>query len=431
MLRYITASINGFILIAILLLPIPLAAQNTGKGPPRYTVTDVGTLGGAGSAGAGINNSGAIAGFSWLPGSPPPGDPNFHAHAILWRSGVMTDLGTLGGRNSFAPEGASPINARGEVAGLAAASALDPNAEGFCDGLGYTIAPYLCRPFIWRHGVMTELPTLGGSNAAASAINNRGEVIGFAETANLDPTCPPPQLFDFEAAVWDPAKGEVRALLPLLGDTISGANGINDNGEVAGASGTCAAGPIEAVLWRNGTPIDLGNLGGITANIAFAVNNKGQVVGQSDLPGDTTHHAFLWKDGVMSDLGTLPGVPGSLAASINNKGQVVGFSDDFQGNEVALLWQDGVMIDLNTRIPAELSVFLMEALGINDRGQITGFMLDIPSGEVHGFLATPLEGIEASSPAAQARRSETPRVVLPERIREMLRHQHRWPGLGK
>jgi probable HAF family extracellular repeat protein len=431
MVREITASINGFILIAILLLPIPLAAQNTGKGPPRYTVTDLGTLGGAGSQGAGINNTGAVTGFSWLPESPPPGDPNFHAHAFLWRSGVMTDLGTLGGRNSFAPEGASPINGRGEVAGLAATSALDPNAEGFCDGLGYTIAPYVCRPFIWRHGVMTELPTLGGSNAAASAINNRGEVTGFAETANLDPTCPPPQLFDYEAALWDPAKGKVRALPPLLGDTISGANGINDNDQVAGASGTCAAGPIEAVLWQNGTPIDLGNLGGVTFNIAFAVNNRGQVVGQSDLPGDTAHHAFLWEHGAMTDLGTLPGIASSLASSINNQGQVVGFSDDGNGTVVALLWQNGTITDLNTLIPADSPVFLQEALSINDRGQITGFMVDIPSGEVRGFLATPIEGDESDAPVVQARRSETPKVVRPETTRETLRHQHRWPGLEK
>jgi probable HAF family extracellular repeat protein len=430
MLRRITSAIIGFTLIATLLLPIPLAAQNMSKGPPRYTVTDLGALGSAGSQGAGVNNTGAVAGFSWLPGSPPPGDPNPIAHAILWRSGVMTDLGTLGGWNSFAPEGASPINARGEVAGLTATSELDPNAEAFCDALGYAIAPYICRPFIWRHGVMTALPTLGGTNAAASAINNRGEVTGFAETRRLDPTCPPPQMFAYAAALWDTEKGEVQELPPLLGDTISGANGINDNGEVAGASGTCAAGPIEAVLWKEGRPIDLGTLGGAVFNIAFAVNNSGQVVGQSDLPGDTSHHAFFWENGVMTDLGTLPGIASSLANSINNRGQAVGFSDDGNGNMVALIWQNGTMTDLNTLIPADSSVFLSEALGINDRGQITGYMF-LPSGEVHGFLATPLEENNESVPVAQARSRETPRVTLPERVRETFRRQHRWPGLGK
>jgi hypothetical protein len=54
----------------------------------------------------------------------------------------------------------------------------------------------------------------------------------------------------------------------------------------------------------------------------------------------------------------------------------------------------------------------------------------LPSGEVRGFLATPVEDSE-SAPVAQARSSETPKVILPEKVREMLRHQNHWPGLGK
>jgi probable HAF family extracellular repeat protein len=112
---------------------------------------------------------------------------------------------------------------------------------------------------------------------------------------------------------------------------------------------------------------------------------------------------------------------------------VVGFSQDSAGDfnsTVAFVWQNGIMTDLNTLIPANSPVFLVEALGINNRGQITGYMLDIPSGEVHGFLATPLED-SGSAPVAQAGSREAPRVVLPEKVREMLRHQHHWPGLAK
>src|SRR6516162_5254993 len=39
--------------------------------------------GGAGSQGAGIYDSGAVTGSSWLPESSHPGDPNFHVHAFL------------------------------------------------------------------------------------------------------------------------------------------------------------------------------------------------------------------------------------------------------------------------------------------------------------------------------------------------------------
>jgi probable HAF family extracellular repeat protein len=91
----------------------------------------------------------------------------------------------------------------------------------------------------------------------------------------------------------------------------------------------------------------------------------------------------------MTDLGTLPGLPVSLANAINNTGQVVGFSQDQDGNNtVALLWQNGVMTNLNTLIPAGSPMFLIEALGINNRGQIIGYG-SLPDGQVLGYLLTP------------------------------------------
>jgi probable HAF family extracellular repeat protein len=124
----------------------------------------------------------------------------------------------------------------------------------------------------------------------------------------------------------------------------------------------------------------------------LSTRNRGQVVGQSNLTGDTTNHAFLWQNGEMTDLGTLPGDVASLATNINSKTQVVGPSFDASGNPRAFLWQDGVMTDLNTLIPADSPFFLVEALAINDRGQITGYALVKATGENHGFLATPCEG---------------------------------------
>src|SRR5439155_20494428 len=59
----------------------------------RYTVIDLGTLGGTSSAGWGINNKRWVYGVSSLPG-------DMQSRAFLWRWGVMTDLGTLGGPNS-------------------------------------------------------------------------------------------------------------------------------------------------------------------------------------------------------------------------------------------------------------------------------------------------------------------------------------------
>ena len=76
----------------------------------------------------------------------------------------------------------------------------------------------------------------------------------------------------------------MQELPPLPGDSTSTANAINDLGQVVGISGACgvAIGDVSAahaVLWENGVPIDLGNLGGHTWNTPAAINNHGTVVG--------------------------------------------------------------------------------------------------------------------------------------------------------
>lgn len=346
----------------------------------------LGTLGGSASAATGgINNRGQVAGFSALRGDR-------RIHAFRWAHGVITDLGTLGGPDSFTPEEPA-INNRGAVVGFSETARPDPNKEDFCGlvagiDLGRARA---CRPFIWQHGTMTALPTLGGTNGVAGGINNRGQVVGLAETSHRDPTCPPPLTLGLGAVLWQ--NGHARELPPFPGDTTAGANGINDKGQAVGSSGTCrrfATGDSQhALLWQHGKPIDLGNLGNPFGNIAFAINNRGQIVGQVGVPGKTYHHAFLWQHGTMTDLGTLPGHPVSLAEAINNAGQVVGVSQDLNGNNFAAwLWQHGVMTNLNTLIPPGSSMFLVEATGINNRGQIAGFG-SLPNGQTRGFLLTP------------------------------------------
>jgi len=269
---------------------------------------------------------------------------------------------------------------------------------------------------------MTPLPVLGGNNGQAGGINNRGQIVGVSETPNPAPICSP-FFLQIEAAIWQNAN--VQELPPFPGDTDGFANGINDNGQAVGFTIFCVtagAANFRAVLWPkgpNGGVIDLGNLGGAGGNIAFDINNKGQVVGQSDLPGDTTHHAFLWQNGVMTDLGTILGLPVSLANGINNKGQIVGFSQD-SNNTVAWLWQNGVMTDLNTLIPPDSPWFLIEALGINDRGQIAGPAFNTSTGEFHGYLATPVESHENGEVAVLGGTREKSWPVLPENVRRML-----------
>ena len=69
------------------------------------SVNDLGTLGGLGSLGEGINDAGEVVGQS--------SDNTGHGKAFLWSGGMMTNLGTVGGTFSQA----NGINSGGEVVG--------------------------------------------------------------------------------------------------------------------------------------------------------------------------------------------------------------------------------------------------------------------------------------------------------------------------
>jgi probable HAF family extracellular repeat protein len=317
--------------------------------------------------------------------------------AFLWYGGHMTGLGTLGGPNSAA----NGPNAIGEAAINSDTSKTDPNGGDFC-AFGTHLQ---CLGAIWRNGVLTPLsPLKAGYNAIPFGLNNRGQVIGFAENGTNDKTCltggTPSQVIQFEAVIWEP-NGEIRELPRLKGDTVGFAWGINDNGQVVGSSGLCSNTAIppnpnglHAVLWENGSAIDLGNLGG-TSNVAASINNRGEVVGGAQSSIDGTIHGFLWtKQTGMQDLGAFPGAIVTAPAccnAINDRGEVVGFSiDGTTFTFRALIWKDKVPMDLNTFIPKGSPWYLQAALSINESGEIVGY--GSINGAVHAFLARPIHG---------------------------------------
>ena len=403
-------------LFAALAMPIGMAAQSpqqTSQKLPRYTITDLGTLGGTFGAAQGISNNGLVEGFATLPGDQAQ-------HSFVWAGGIKIDLGTLGGSNSGGDFGGDfRPNEKGQVPGVGETSTLDPRGFG-------CYSSFTCLPFIWENGVKTTLPILGGYWGWAQAINNRGQATGAAETATVDATCPSfIPLNQFSPVIW--WKGKIQVLPRIAGDTFAAGVGINDNGQVVGTSGDCLNN-YHAVLWRDGMVTDLGNLGGSSGNMAFDINNQGQVVGNSTL-SDGTPHGFLWQHGVMTDLGTLPGFAYSFATGINDRGQVGGDSCTLNFTKCrAFIWQNGIMTDLNTLIPTGSTLTLRQARSINSRGQAVGLANDASTGEVHAFLATPCNGdhcgngSQATTVAGSAT-SEEPAFALPENVRNLLRHQ--------
>ena len=309
--------------------------------------------------------------------------------AVISIYGFNIDLGALGGDNSWTNYGG--INDRGEAVGMAETSALDPNGEDMC-GFG---TKKTCRGFLWRHGDIMALPTLGGNNGQAAAINNRGQIVGISETTVPDPGCPPSKLPGTTVlpVMWE--KGEVRALPTLPGEPDGFVQGLNDQGQAVGSTGTCTSFAIHAVLWEDDRAFQLKDLGNPGAD-AYAINDHGQAVGYVVSADGTTFVASLWQNGGVKDLGILPGDSASFATGINNRGQVVGSTFLFEpdGNNWAhgFIWQDNALTDLNTLVPSDSNLYIVAASNINERGQISGMatVLTGPdAGKVHAILLTP------------------------------------------
>ena len=368
---------------------------------PQYQVEILTpSLGGTISRGSGINNRGWVAGFSFETG-------NATLHAALWRRGSITDLGTLGGPNSRVPW--PGVSDAGLVVGISHTGQLDSLDEAWsCEAGGFLPATnprQICRGFVWRDGVIHELPTLGGTHGFAAGVNSRGQVVGWAETPVRDPTCTDVQVLQFRAVMWEPKKGTMRQLPPYPGDSASAAVGINERGQVVGISGECdqSVGRFSArrgVLWDHGTITRIPDLGGKSWHTPQDINERGDVAGFSNPPGedpegDFIAHAFLWIHGSPTalDLGTLDDDALSQGQALNNRRQVVGVSFGGSSGSRAFLWQDGVLMDLNDLAgpgfgPGEAYV-LLSARDINEAGQITGDVREVATGLRFAFVAKP------------------------------------------
>lgn len=399
---------------ALLVGTCPAQGQSSGPNtptPPRFRIIDLGTLGGTFSLAYSINDRGQISGTSTLAGDAVQ-------HSFLFKDGKMVDVGTLGGLNS---ESFSNVNNLTQDSGTAETAVTDPNNENFCS-FG-TNPSLVCLGFVWQNGIMRPLPAAGGNNSQAAAINDRGFVAGYAELAAADPNCPAPQVLQFRPVMW--VNGHPFTLPLYAADSEGAAFWINNAGDVVGASGICAPydpryaleiQPRHALLWHNGKPMDLGNLGGSMQNAALAINDRGQVVGASDIAGDTYQHAFFWQKGSISDLGTLPGDLISAAVAINNKGQVTGVSDDGQGDIRGFLWQNGSMYDLNDLVAGNTPLYILHGFGINNAGWLVGLAFNTDADEVHGFLAIPVEASEDIG----TQQKQTPKLSLPDAARKQI-----------
>jgi len=335
-------------------------------------LTDLGTLpGGNNSFTDGINDFGAISGFSEN-GVIDPLTGALETKAVLWKHNVGLDLGTLGGNQSFA----TALNNHHQVVGWALNGI--PSDNSVWGPLGTQQ-----RAFLWQNGVMEDIGDLGGTSSASYLINDHGQISGvsFADT-NPDPSSGtfPTHPFFYENGV--------IADMGTLGGTFAEPFGMNDLGDIAGHSLLKGDEIVRAFLWSDGILHDLGTLGG-DFSTAYSVNDRREAVGWAFTKDNAIFRAVRWKNGKVLDLGTPNGAPCAAAFSINAKGQIVGSGQTCETDLLhAFLWDRGHMTDLNVFVPTELDVTLFEATFIADGGEIT-VAGSFPNGDVHTFLLVP------------------------------------------
>jgi probable HAF family extracellular repeat protein len=361
--------------------PLRLAAQ-TGAGDggaEAFTVYNLGTLGGTVSSGNAINNLGWVLGNANLAGDQV-------TRATVWIDGMQFDLGTLGGANSVV--GWPVHNDRGVISGFSETAALDPLGEAWSCSAFFPppATQHICLGFRYFQGVMTALPTLGGTNGYAAGVNQLGDVVGWAENTVHDSTCVPPQVLQFEAVLWR-SGGAVQELPPYPGDQDGAATAINSGGDAVGISGTCdnavgAATARHALIWHDGIPRKIDTFGGHGWNTPTDINSHGQVVGFADIADDESGGVlspyplplgFIWSESTGTvEIAPLPGDTYAIAYAINDEGVVVGQSFGGPEGSRAFIWFAGKSYDLNALLPAGSPLYLVYAEGINDRNEITG-----------------------------------------------------------
>lgn len=347
-------------------------------------LTNLGALGKKG------NNNGsfasAINNFGWVSGYAENGSVDSNtgypvAHAVVWKNGEITDIGTFGGTQSAA----MALNDLGQVIGGSLDNIDDPWSAQFVLGFGVIAWPGTTqlRAFVWQNGVKQDLGTLGGPDAFAYGINQFGQIAGQSytnSTPNSTTGIPTEDPF-----LWTNGK---MIDLGGLGGTIGFSVWLNDWGQVVGFSNLAGDQFYHGFLWSWGKMNDLLPASGGNYSWALWINDLGDVIGASSLPGDQLYDATLWQFGTPIDLGVLGQDSCSEAYSINNLRQIVGISNECGTPERAFLWQNGSMFDLNALVENPSDLYLYVATYITDAGEIVAQGV-LPNGDVHTALLVP------------------------------------------
>lgn len=214
------------------------------------TVTAIDARSGAALRAQAVNDRGEVLVTTFVPQGGPKG-------AFLWHDGaVVADFSTLDGYRGL--QGVAGLNVAGDVAGDYSSPYGGPDPRGFMwsggtlttftgpgdgtaslsdpegwrvlndagDVVGASSTPGARRPFLWSHGEVTDLGTLGGTNAYPVGVNNGRQVTGVSMLADGS----------YSIFLW--RAGEMIAVTPPPGFADMSVNAITEQGALLGSATT-------------------------------------------------------------------------------------------------------------------------------------------------------------------------------------------------
>ncbi len=329
------------------------AVATTAIAAPQYQIFDLGVLQVNDHSGSiAVSPGGIVVGGS--------GNGNGGQSFTWTQGGGLVALPLLSGRSSSA---AFSANDNGTVVGRA-----------FNENVGDAGVPV-----IWQNGVASQLPLPSGFTVGyARAVNASGIAVGSAGDGGE---------WAF-AAIYSVGGSSIITAPAPQGSQFETAYGINDSGRIVGI-GFLPSNPLIqlGIVYDmpTNTIFDVGTLPGASSTIALAVNNNGQVAGASG------NQPFIWTEGSgMVAIPLLPGTDRGDAQGVNSAGWVVG-TDRLVNTAFAPFLYDGTttyrLADLLP--PGSGWVFEGAPTSINDNGIIVGS--GVHNGNRRAFAMVPLK----------------------------------------